>query len=70
MVKGRGGPGLTLKTLQRLAISRKFFGQEFQGYTATQLHIFGLIHHTHAATAQLSQNPVMGDGSADHVRGC
>ena len=31
--------------------------------------IFGLIYHTHAATAQLLQDAVMGDGLADHVDG-
>ena len=54
MVQGGGGSGLTLKTLKRLMITREFFRQEFQGYAATQLRILGLIHHSHAATAQLS----------------
>ena len=32
-----------------------------------QASIFGLIYHTHAATAQLLQDAVMGDGLADHA---
>src|SRR5438094_3495843 len=70
MVEGGGGSGLTLKTLQRLVIARKSFWQELQGYAATQLRILGLIDHPHAATAKLSHNPVMGDDSTDHARGC
>jgi len=49
-------------------IARKSFGQEFQGDTATQLRILGLIHHTHAATAQLLDDAVVRDGLADHGR--
>ena len=54
MVQGGGGSGLTLKALKCLMVAREFFWQEFQGYAATQLRIFSLIHHSHAAAAQLS----------------
>jgi hypothetical protein len=30
------------------------------------LNIFGLVHHTHPAAAQLLEDAVMGDGLADH----
>jgi len=70
MVQGGGGSGLALKTLKGQVIACEFFWQEFQGYAATQLRILGLIHHSHAAPAQLSQNAVMGDGSTDHAGGC
>ena len=67
LAKGSIGQFVIVIPSQHLVIARKSFRQEFQGHTAAQLCILGLIHHTHAATAQLSQNPVMGDGSTDHV---
>jgi hypothetical protein len=59
-----------LETLQRLVITRGFSRQEFQGYSSAQFRVLGLVHYSHAATAQLSQNAVMGDGSTDHAGGC
>ena len=58
------------RVLKGQVIACEFFWQEFQSYVATQLRILGLIHHSHATSAQLSQNPVVGDGSTDHARGC
>ena len=36
--------------------------QEFQSYEAVELGVLGLVDHTHAATAQLFDDVVVGDG--------
>jgi hypothetical protein len=69
MVECRGGAGLSLKTLQRLAIPGKFFRQEFERHQAAELGVLGLVDDTHAATAELLEYPVVGNGLADHGNG-
>jgi hypothetical protein len=34
-----------------------------------KLRVFGFVHDTHAATAQLLQHAVVGNGATDHVDG-
>jgi putative ABC transport system permease protein len=57
-------PCFTLKTLQRLAVLGKMFGEELQGDEPAELDVFGLINHTHPAATQLLEDAVMGNGSA------
>ena len=66
MIKGGGGAGLALKTVQRCRIGRKIRGQELEGNMPAELEVLSFIHHTHAATAKLLQDSVMGNGCADH----
>jgi hypothetical protein len=40
--------------------------QELQSHKTVQLHIFGLVDHTHAAAAQLLDDAVVRDGLPDH----
>ena len=65
MVQGRCGSRLAPETLQGLRVARQFLGQEFQGYKATQVGVFGLIDHTHPAAAQLFNHAVMRNGFAN-----
>ena len=50
--------------------------EELLGHVATELEVFGLIHHTHAPAANLSENAVMGNclpyglGGCGHWREC
>ena len=43
-------------------------GNELQGDVAAQARVFRLVHHPHAATAELAHNVIVGDCLADHPR--
>ena len=68
MVQGRGGPGFTLKTLQRRSVLFQFAGQKLQRDVPAQIDVLGFVHHSHAATAQLVQDAVVRDGFAGDQR--
>ena len=59
MVQRRRGLCFALETRQGLRIVGEFLGQEFQGHEAVQARVFGLVHHTHAAAAELFDDPIM-----------
>jgi hypothetical protein len=42
-----------------LLIVGEFFGKELQGDVATEFEVFRLIDHTHAPTADLTEDAVM-----------
>ena len=69
MIQQRGGAGLALEALQRFFIFVKVFRQKLGGHPAFEVDVLGLVHHTHAARAQLTQNAVVGDGAANHGAG-
>ena len=66
MVQRRGGPGLTLKALQRERVFFQLSGQELQGDVAAEVDVLSFVHHAHATAAKLVQDPVVGDGFALH----
>jgi hypothetical protein len=66
MVQSRCGLSFTAEARHGLRIARQFRGQELEGYEAMQAGVFGLVHHAHAAAAQLFQDAVVGDGLANH----
>ena len=66
MIEGGGGARLAAKTLQSLGIAGEIVGQEFERDEAAECGVLGLIDDTHAAAAQLFENPVMRYGFADH----
>jgi hypothetical protein len=45
---------------------RDSVGQKLQGDKPVQVDVLSLVHHTHAATAQLFDYAVVRDGLADH----
>jgi len=53
---------------QPLGIMRKGLGQNFYGDFTIQLCIRRAIHDTHAALAELFEDPVVGDRLAYHDR--
>src|SRR5262249_43157471 len=67
MVKGRGGLGLALEALKGDRILRELLRQELQCGTATQLEIFGLVHHPHTTAAEDLQHSVLADLLAGQV---
>ncbi len=66
VVECGSGPSLALETFQRLSISGKLFGQEFQSDVAAQVHILGLVNDPHAAATELLQDAIVRHGLADH----
>ncbi len=64
MVQSRRRAGFTLKALQRRSVFFQFSRQEFQGYVPAKIHVFGFIHHAHAAATKLVQDAVVRDGFA------
>ena len=67
MVERRRGLGFTLKPAQGLGIAGDFIGKELEGNKTVEPGVLGLVNHAHAAAPQLFDNPVVGDGLADHV---
>ena len=64
MIEGRGGASLALKALEGGRIFFRFGRQEFESDVAAEVEVFGLVHNTHAAAAQLRQHAVMRDSLA------
>jgi len=53
--------GLPLESAEGLRIVGELVGQELQGNVATELEVFRLIYHTHAPTADLAEDAVVGN---------
>ena len=66
VVQQAGGARLTLEAFQGFAVSEQVIGKELDSHVATEPRVFGLVHHTHAAAAQLTQNAVVRDRLTDH----
>ena len=66
MIQRGGGPRFAVESLQRVRLGDERLGQELQGNHPREPRVLGLEHDAHAAAAQSLENPVMGDGLADH----
>jgi hypothetical protein len=53
MVEGRGGARILQKALQRDVALRCLGGQKLEGYVTAEHGVFGFVHDTHTAAAQL-----------------
>src|SRR5450432_2716485 len=60
--------GLAPKTGQCLRVAGNRVGQELEGNEAMQPRVLSLINHAHAAAPEFFDNPVVGDGFAEHAR--
>ena len=69
MVQCRGRLGFALETAECLRVFGYVVGQELEGHKAIELHVLGLVDHTHPAAAQLLDDAVMGEGFADQGSG-
>src|SRR6516165_9878469 len=58
--EGDGGSLLVLRSTQHL------LGKELEGYKGAEAKILGLVDHTHAPAAELFENAIVADGTADH----
>ena len=66
MIERRRGLGFALKTAQGLGIAGDFIGKELEGDKTVEAGVLRLVNHAHAAAPQLFDDPVVGDGLADH----
>ena len=66
MVEGGGGAGFAAEAFECLRILRHVVGKKLESDKSTQRSVFGLVHHTHPATAQLLDDAVVRDGLSDH----
>ena len=58
----RGSLGFPAKPFECLAIAVHIVRQQFERYKAAQTRVFGLVHHPHAAAAEVFKKAVMRDG--------
>src|SRR5690349_15516905 len=70
MVQSGSSLGFALEAAESLSVSCNIVGQELEGNKPTEFHILGLVHDTHAATANLLDDAVVRDVLADHWREC
>ena len=61
VVQGGRGFGFPLETAEGLRVVGEFVWKELQGDVATQLEVFGLVHHAHPPAADLAEDTVMGN---------
>ncbi len=66
MIQGRGSLRLALEAAQRLQVAHDVVGQELESYETAEARVLGLVHHTHAAAAQLFDHAVVRDGLSNH----
>jgi len=66
MVESRGCSSFPLKALQGLTVFGKVLRQELEGHETAETGIFGLVHHTHPANAQLLNYAVVPESAANH----
>ncbi len=64
--RGRG-ESFPLEGLAGSRIILQFCRQELQRDMAVQLEVFGFVHHTHPAAAELFNDAIVRDGFADHA---
>ena len=61
---GYGRPAL--KTGQGLRILDHLVGKKLKRDKPVQCQVFGFVHHTHPAAAELFEDAIVRDGLADH----
>jgi len=54
-----------LKTGEYLGFFGYIIGKKLQGHKAIELYVLGFVNNTHAASPELLENAVVGDGLAD-----
>ena len=68
MVQGRCRAGFAPEPFQRVRVGHHFLGKKLEGNKASEFGVLSLVHHTHPATTQLLEDPVVRDGLANHGR--
>ena len=66
VVERRGRARLALEALEGGRVGGELGGQELERDVPAELRVLGLVDDAHAAAAELRDDPVVGDGLADH----
>ena len=66
MIQRGGGARFAAESLDRLRVLGNVVGQKFQGYTAAQAGVFGLVDHAHSAAAQFFQDAIVRNRAANN----
>jgi hypothetical protein len=61
VVQRRRSLGFALESAESLRVVGEFVGKKLQSDVATQLQVFAFADHTHATTADLAEDAVMGN---------
>src|ERR1700687_2384977 len=69
MVERRRRARLPAKAFQRLRVSRKIIGKEFEGYETAKLRVLRLVNHPHAAAPEFFGDTVMRNCLSDERLG-
>src|ERR1700694_5429228 len=67
MIQRRGSLGFPLKAAESLRVFSYLVGQKLEGNKPAELHILGLIDHTHAAPTELLDDAVVRNSLANHA---
>src|SRR5690348_3369743 len=59
MIQRCGSSRFALEPFEFLRVFREFFRQELQRHKSPERGVFGLVHHTHPAPAELVENSIM-----------
>jgi hypothetical protein len=68
MIQRRRRTRLAAEALERQRVFRHLVRKKFQRDAAAKAQVLGLVDHTHAASAELLHDAVVGDGLVDHGR--
>src|SRR5256885_13046652 len=68
VIQGGGGSRFALEALDGQMVFRNMFREKLQADVPTQAQIFGAIHNSHAAAAELLQDAVMRNSPPNHRR--
>jgi hypothetical protein len=66
VVQCRRGAGLGAEAVDRLVGHGRVFGDELDGHLTAEPGILPSIHDPHAASSELREDLVVGDGASDH----
>jgi hypothetical protein len=66
MIQGGRSLGLAPEASESRGVTRDVFRKKLQGYKTVEARVLGLVDHTHPATAELLNHPVVRDVLADH----
>jgi hypothetical protein len=64
VVQTRGGAGLVQEPATAGRVGRGVPAQHLERDRPVEAHVYGLVHHAHAAAAELADDPVAGDPPA------
>ena len=66
MVEQGDGSGFAAEPPCGVGVVRELVGKEFQGNTAPEPLVFGVVNHPHPPYPQLADDPVVGDRFSEH----